>query len=295
MKRTGMGHPKLRRLARLLDLAYPYGAVGMVETLWHFTAIHAIRGNVGKWSDAEIADGIGWPTDDAARLIEALVDAGLVDRHSVHRLVIHDWSDHADQSTKKTLGKRRLTFANLDDSTLTQGGPAPEAAGSVPESFQNNSGTVRNDSGTVQKRSAQPEPEPGPEPEPEPGPERAGPAAADDSVTFDELMKKWNAIQGVSRCVKATDSRRKAFQARCEDKDWVANLDAALERIARSNFCRGGGERGWKADITWFLKPDSLVHTLEGRYDDDSRPKTGRARGHTPGPGQRYAGDKPTW
>jgi hypothetical protein len=113
MKRMACDHPKILRFSALLDVPY-YSAVGLLELLWHFTARHAIRGDVGKWSDAEIASGIRWPAEYAKRLIDALIEARLLDRHKGHRLVIHDWRDHADESTKKTLQKHLMTFAEND-------------------------------------------------------------------------------------------------------------------------------------------------------------------------------------
>jgi hypothetical protein len=128
MKRTGIDHPKVKRLASLLGISHSH-AVGLCESLWHFTARHAIRGNVGKWANAEIAEGVWWPADDAEQLIEALVEARLVDRHAVHRLVVHDWHDHADESTKKTLKNKSWTFANQDAETES----SPESFSTLPE------------------------------------------------------------------------------------------------------------------------------------------------------------------
>ena len=126
MKRTGFDHPKIRRLGRLLDLPH-YAAVGIMESLWHFTARHAIEGDIGKWSDEEIADAIGWPEDSAEGLVEALVRVRLVDRDDDHRLVIHDWHDHADDSTKKTLKKHGREFVTQKVATV------PEDSRTVPE------------------------------------------------------------------------------------------------------------------------------------------------------------------
>ena len=42
-------------------------------------------------------------------------------------------------------------------------------------------------------------------------------------------------------------------------------MDAALRAIGNSPFLKGQNDRGWTADLDWFLKPDSL-HILEGKY-----------------------------
>ncbi len=113
MKRTGIDHPKARRLAKLLDIHH-YAAIGILECLWHFTARHAITGDVGRWSDEEIAAAIGWPEDEALRLINALTDSGWLDRHEAHRLIVHDWGDHCDEAVKKTVGRKGWQFACRD-------------------------------------------------------------------------------------------------------------------------------------------------------------------------------------
>ena len=62
MKRGTVGHPKLKLLARLLKLP-PYAAVGLLESLWHLTAEQHPRGDVGRWRDELIAEGVGWDRD----------------------------------------------------------------------------------------------------------------------------------------------------------------------------------------------------------------------------------------
>jgi hypothetical protein len=118
MKRGTLDHPKTLHLARLLGVQR-WGAIGILESLWHFAAKHALRGDVGRWSDEQIAEAIGW-TDNPERLIEALVQARWLERSAEHRLIVHDWHDHADDSVRKTLRNRNLTFATLP---VSQSGP----------------------------------------------------------------------------------------------------------------------------------------------------------------------------
>lgn len=99
MKQGALGHPKMRRLARSLGLPRLHAA-GMVEALFHFTNEYAYRGDVGRFSDDEIADVLEWGGDPAA-LTTALLEAGWADYHPIHRLVIHDWPDHAPDYTKR--------------------------------------------------------------------------------------------------------------------------------------------------------------------------------------------------
>lgn len=118
MKRVGFDHPKLGQLRRLLGLQQ-YAAVGIAESLWHFTAKHSPKGDVGKWPDVEIAAAIGWEHEPEA-LIEALVKVGLVDRDDACRLLIHDWDEHCDDSIHQKLARDVELFANGNRPKLTK-------------------------------------------------------------------------------------------------------------------------------------------------------------------------------
>jgi len=90
-------HPKKDRLAELLfngsvpndvsDLA----AVGLLHCLWWWALDYAQDGDLAKFSDRQIAKGCGW-IGDATLLVQALIDAGFVDRKPRR---IHDWDEYA--------------------------------------------------------------------------------------------------------------------------------------------------------------------------------------------------------
>ncbi|WP_338661758.1 hypothetical protein VQH23_16175 [Pararoseomonas sp. SCSIO 73927] len=107
----------------------------------------------------------------------------------------------------------------------------------------------------------------GSSPAPPPEVAAAGPSPVD------EALAAWEAIcvpAGLSRVAKVTDSRKRAIAARLRG-DFGGDLDrwrGYLRRIASSGFCLGGGDKGWKADIDWAAKPDSVVRVAEGKYDD---------------------------
>jgi hypothetical protein len=85
-------------------------AVGLLESLWHATITNALEGNIGKLTDEDIAEELGW-LGDASLLVDALVQAGWLDRCSTHRLVIHDWHDHAPDFVKGNLIRHNKEFA----------------------------------------------------------------------------------------------------------------------------------------------------------------------------------------
>lgn len=39
-------------------------------------------------------------------------------------------------------------------------------------------------------------------------------------------------------------------------------------RIQKSSFCQGKNDRGWVASFDWFIRPDTVVKIMEGKYDD---------------------------
>jgi uncharacterized protein YdaU (DUF1376 family) len=84
----------------------------------------------------------------------------------------------------------------------------------------------------------------------------------------DEVLRRWNSIDGVSHAKSMTASRAKALAARSKEPAWTESWQAAAEKVSASSFCRGGGSTGWVADLDWFLKPDTVTKILEGKYDD---------------------------
>jgi hypothetical protein len=88
------------------------------------------------------------------------------------------------------------------------------------------------------------------------------------SLDPNELLLRWNGIDGVTPCREMTVKRVKSLRTRSSETGWRESVDEALARVAASTFCRGGGDRGWRATIDWFLSPDTLNRLLEGTYED---------------------------
>ena len=111
MKREAITNTKLGRLERRLNIPH-WGAVGLLELLWHLTAREAPAGNIGKLPDEDIAYGIGWLTEPPEKLIEALVGSGWLDRNTQYRLTVHDWSEHADDTVNNKLARSGQFFCD---------------------------------------------------------------------------------------------------------------------------------------------------------------------------------------
>jgi hypothetical protein len=83
MKRGTVRHPKLLELA-LTVRCEPYQALGLLESLLDWTYYYAPSGDVGRYSDAAIAIGVGWRKEPGV-LIEALLATRWLDRCATHR------------------------------------------------------------------------------------------------------------------------------------------------------------------------------------------------------------------
>jgi len=210
MKRGTVFHPKFQRLQARLSIP-AYAAAGILEMLWQMAGMFARRGDIGRFSNSEIAAWLGWQ-GDPDELIEALVDAGWLDRCETHRLVIHDWQDHADAGVRRSQEVRERGFATPGaperDARATEAGrpdveknqhcveknqhqapdrvlkqvkkPAKSCAESisVQQSASQSPAQRTGAQHSTQLCPAPPEPEPVhlPEPEPEPEPAQCTPA-----------------------------------------------------------------------------------------------------------------------
>lgn len=147
MKRGTPRHPKLLHLSELLNLP-EYAAAGLLEMMWHFTAEFALDGAIGKHSDGAIAKALCWDRA-STELVEALVCSGWLDRCECHRLRVHDWKDHADQTVQRVLAKRNQEFAPCYDDPSTVLAPSkmplPKANSLKPIPKANTKNTYSNE------------------------------------------------------------------------------------------------------------------------------------------------------
>lgn len=100
---------KFKRLSRRLSESIR-GTVGLLELLWIGTAKNCPEGDIGRFSNEEIAIMCDWEGDPDA-MIDALAETGWLDRCSTHRLVVHDWREHAPDYIKGNLAKHGRQFA----------------------------------------------------------------------------------------------------------------------------------------------------------------------------------------
>lgn len=102
-------HPKTKRLARAAGISIP-AAIGHLHLLWWWALDYAQDGDLGGYTDEDIADAMEWNDTDASILIKSLESAGFIDRDG-ETFHIHDWHNYAgrliEQREARTVYKQR--------------------------------------------------------------------------------------------------------------------------------------------------------------------------------------------
>lgn len=131
---------------------------GILQSLWDFAAENAMAGDIGRFTNSQIALGIDFD-GDADSLVEALVATRWIDKDKKHRLIIHDWHEHCEEWIKKRCSRAGITFC------LPRGGQRQTTADSGRRPRQTTA-----DNGSLPGPGPGPDPVPVPGPEPDPGP-----------------------------------------------------------------------------------------------------------------------------
>ena len=80
------------------------------------------------------------------------------------------------------------------------------------------------------------------------------------------IFEHWNSIEGLPKIKAISTERRKHLAARIKDDFFFEHWEEAMGMIQKIPFLIGENDRGWKADIDWFLKPGTVAKILEGKY-----------------------------
>jgi DNA-binding transcriptional MocR family regulator len=81
-----------------------------------------------------------------------------------------------------------------------------------------------------------------------------------------EVFDFWNARNELPEIQVQSPKRKAALKARMAELFFRENWREAFQRMLESPFLMGTNDRGWRADIDWFLKPDSVPRIMEGKY-----------------------------
>lgn len=95
------------------------GIIGLLEAMWIEVARNCPEGDIGRFSDEEIAIMVDWE-GDPKQLVDALTECRWLDVCEEHRLVVHDWADHCPTYVRGGLAKKRKSIATPKTATQVQ-------------------------------------------------------------------------------------------------------------------------------------------------------------------------------
>lgn len=110
MKRDTPNLLKFKRLQRRLGES-KRGLVGLLELLWIETQRNCPEGDIGRFTNEEIAIMVDWD-GDPDELVAALVETRWLDRSENHILIVHDWEDHCPNYIKGAFRRHKKEFAS---------------------------------------------------------------------------------------------------------------------------------------------------------------------------------------
>lgn len=260
MKTGTSQHPKTADLCHRLQIDTCL-AVGVLNCLWEFACDYAPQGNIGKWTDTQIAGSIGWK-GDAGQLINSLVDSRWVDRDEEHRLLIHDWSEHAPHYVKERLRRQGLAIIGAKRSKTEQNGEKIAYKAGLGRAGQGKARQGKTHIGAAQSScacvEAISEPKAAPEapgaPQPLPDnqnaatgqqPASAGATEDDFSIRFDPAHQK--ARDAMTSAWK--DARAAAGLPQAIDGNGRRGLDVLASGIARGDYTTEAAARAMRKFI----------------------------------------------
>lgn len=239
MIHTARQSAKFTKLVRRIRTALPglpidpsTVATGVLEQMWHFTICSAKRGDIGQHDDELIAEACGW-LGDPAELVGMLVETGWLDRCPIHRLVVHDWCDHAPQFLRKHIHRAGGFAQTLPtrDSLTPKPSPTGDDFGDVPDHVG-----LKNDNQPNQTKPNQTKPKKAPAaaaPEP--------PAAIVENETLAGAVDEWLGYKAERR-EPFKDRGLKAFYGEVTNAAREHGPDAVARAMRHA---MANGWRGW--------------------------------------------------
>jgi len=217
--RGALEHPKLLALADALGIMDCF-ALGVMEAFWHHIGKYHQDGDVTDLNPRVMARSIRY-TGNGDELWTCLISAGFIDRTSGGRLIVHGWSEHADDQTNARLFRAVQPFA---DGTK----PKPRSIGKEEKERlealwierEKGSDISRTYGGRLPDVLPEPEPEPEPEPKPEKDADARGTKPADVPETPMQRLASlcWSNFQSVQSFANGlTEAQKEGIAKVCAE------------------------------------------------------------------------------
>lgn len=90
----------------------------------------------------------------------------------------------------------------------------------------------------------------------------------EEHIDYQQIANLYNATcVSFPRVIKLSEKRKKAIRARLKTYT-LEDFKIVFEKAEASDFLKGGGEKGWKADFDWMITDKYMPRILEGVYDN---------------------------
>lgn len=141
---------KFKQLKRALDIP-KYACKGLLQEMWDFASLNTPRGDIGRYSNSDLACEFDW-SGDPDELIGALVKFGWIDEHPEHRIVVHAWAEHCEDSIHMRLARAGMVFA--DGTIPNQGRLSKKDRKDIPQEPQTHQKVEKHDMRTESAQEA---------------------------------------------------------------------------------------------------------------------------------------------
>lgn len=251
----------MKKFARLLSISWPE-AVGYLHYLWWWALDFAQDGDLTKYEAGDIADAVLWQREPM-EFVDALIEAGFLDKTEDDGLLIHDWFDYAGRLIEKRV-------ANRERMRKARAKAKNESSQHVPSTNNARTGaTVQNSTVPNQPNSTEQNSTP-------PNDESSAPSSP---VPYEKIRELFNTTcPSFSKVMGINGKRKVAVSARWGEHPDLDFFESYFKRVEASDFLKGVNDRNWKANFDWLMNAANMDKVREGKYD-------GNRGGKNDGPG----------
>lgn len=239
-------HPKLARLAATLGID-PLMAIGHLVCLWTWALEYAEDGNLGKYTDAEIAQAAKWP-DEPGALVDALVGAKFLDWDEDGHAAIHQWDQYGGMIIRRKKHDNEGRMARKQAEKVKNAPTPPDPSSGPPA--QNR--TVQNSTShnTTTKKPTTKKPATAaasPRPDERPPARRVSPLTPEQVPRFDLF---W-----------ATYPPKRKVDKPAAERAWMKiNPDDQLTAVILSGVISHAQGAQWRKGVQWIPHPATFLN-----------------------------------